>query len=339
MITISLQSLILTAQARALRPHILGVLSTWFFPAWMSWGLCLPYLAGVSLLIVGLCTILSKNARKQHGQDWILSFGPVFFAVPLAVFGIEHFTATKFVVPMVPSWIPGPLFWVYFVGIALIAAALSIAVGNQTRLSATLLGAMILMFEGLMHIPRIVATPGDRIAWTVALRDLAFIGGASALAGAQTEARRTGATHKLVNLARFFIGVPVTIFGVEQFMHPDLAPGVPLIRLTPHWIPGYLLWGYLTGVCFVVTGLALILNKKPRLSATVMGLIILFLVLFIYVPIVAADPSDIGNGLNYLVDTLALCGSALALAEAQRMTASNPKVVSQMYAEREPIHS
>ena len=43
---------------------------------------------------------------------------------------------------------------------------------------------------------------------------------------------------------------------------------------------------------------------------------ILILVLFIYLPIVAADPSDIGNGLNYIVDTLAFSGAALVLADA-----------------------
>jgi hypothetical protein len=43
---------------------------------------------------------------------------------------------------------------------------------------------------------------------------------------------------------------------------------------------------------------------------------VLLLVLFIYLPIVIANPADIGNGLNYLVDTLALSGSALTLAGA-----------------------
>ena len=37
---------------------------------------------------------------------------------------------------------------------------------------------------------------------------------------------------------------------------------------------------------------------------------------FVYVPIVAADPSDIGNAFKYLVDTLLLSGTLLALAGA-----------------------
>jgi hypothetical protein len=60
------------------------------------------------------------------------------------------------------------------------------------------------------------------------------------------------------------------------------------------------------------------LNKKPRLAATWLGLMILLLVFVVYVTVVVANPSDIGGGLNYLVDTLLLSGSALAFAGSQR---------------------
>jgi hypothetical protein len=42
----------------------------------------------------------------------------------------------------------------------------------------------------------------------------------------------------------------------------------------------------------------------------------LLLVVIIDVPIVVADPSDIGNAFNYLVDTLLLSGTLMALARA-----------------------
>jgi hypothetical protein len=61
----------------------------------------------------------------------------------------------------------------------------------------------------------------------------------------------------------------------------------------------------------------LITNKKAGLAATWLGLVILLLVLAVYLPIVVAIPSDIGNGLNYLADTWLLGGSVLAFAQAQ----------------------
>jgi uncharacterized membrane protein len=224
-------------------------------------GLCLPYFIGV-FLSVGLSRINKNHVQQARGLGKIIPLGPVFLAVPMAVFGRQHFTATKFVVPMVPSWIPGHLFWVYFVGTALIGAALSIVVKQQAGLAAMLLGVMFVMFELLMHIPRIVSTPDDRFALAVTLRDLAFCGGALALAGGQWEERRTQGTSKIITVARVFIGIPIAVFGVEHFLHPDFAPGVPLNKMTPSWIPVRLLWGYLTGVVFVVTGLRLIVNKE-----------------------------------------------------------------------------
>jgi uncharacterized membrane protein len=43
-----------------------------------------------------------------------------------------------------------------------------------------------------------------------------------------------------------------------------IDPVVPLDKLTPLWIPAHLLWGYLTGVVFVVGGIALLINKQAR---------------------------------------------------------------------------
>lgn len=40
------------------------------------------------------------------------------------------------------------------------------------------------------------------------------------------------------------------------------------------------------------------------------------MVLLVYLPIMASNLSDIGNGLNYVVDTLAFSGTALLIANA-----------------------
>jgi len=289
----------------------------WVLPAWFAWDPCLPYFTGTVILVIGLSMAIKNEAPQAHGLDKIIALGPVFIAVPIAVFGTDHFLAAKAVARMVPSWIPGHLFWVYFVGACLMSAGLSLVVKKHAGLAAALFGIMLLLFEVLISIPRIVAAPSDRFAWAVALRDLAFSGGALAFAATQTEAWRTQGTHKVITFARLFIAIPIAFFGVEHFLHPEFAPGVPLSKLTPSWIPAHLLWGYLTGAVFTATGLCLIVNKEARLAATWLGLMIFLLVLVVYVPVVVANPSDIGGGLNYLVDTLLLSGSALALAASQ----------------------
>ena len=276
----------------------------------------LPYLTGTVILLIGLYSARNEFAARQ-GLDKIVALGPVFLAVPIAVFGTEHFTATKILAGMVPRWIPGHLFWALFVGACLISAALSIAVRKYTGIAAALLGLTILLFVLLIHIPGVANAPSSRLLWVVALRDLAFSGGALSVAATQKKPWTPQVRQGLILLARLFIGVPITFLGVEQFLHPELAPGVPLPKLTPLWVPGHALWGYPIGVVFVVAGLCLITNKKAGFAATWLGLLILLLVLAIYLPIVVAIPSDMANGLNYLADTLLLGGTVLAFAEAQ----------------------
>ena len=67
----------------------------------------------------------------------------------------------------------------------------------------------------------------------------------------------------------------------------------------------------------VAAGVALIVNKKARLAATCLGLMILLLVLFVYLPILVASPTDLVS-LNYFADTLLFSGAVLVLANALR---------------------
>jgi hypothetical protein len=120
----------------------------------------------------------------------------------------------------------------------------------------------------------------------------------------------------MVTVARFLLAIPVLVFAVEHLLHPGFAPGVPLSKVTPAWIPLRLFWSYFTAVVFIPAGVALVLRKQARLAASGVGIVVLLLVSFIYLPILVASPADIANGLNYLVDTLALSGSAFALAAA-----------------------
>ena len=276
-----------------------------------------PYFAGVALLAIGVPIILKNEVPQADGLDKFMPFGRLFYAVPMAVFAGEHFTVGQFMAPMIPSWIPAHLFWTYFVGVALVAAALSMVVKKYSQLAATLLGIMIFLFVVLLHIPRVVGNPRDRIAWAVAVRDLSFSGGAFAFAGAQSKPASPGKTKPpLITLARYFIAVAALFFGIEHFLHPDFAPGVPLEKTTPTWIPLHLFWAYLAGAVLLATGASLLINKQSRLAATYLGLTILLIVLVIYLPILISMPSDIGQGLNYFVDTLLFSGTALLLADA-----------------------
>jgi uncharacterized membrane protein len=286
-----------------------------FLPGF-AWGVWLPYLSATIILVVGLST-LAKELGHRHGLDKLVALGPLFIAIPMAVFGTEHFTAAAILAGMVPGWIPGHMFWALFVGTCLLAAALSLASGKYTWLAGAMLGLMICLFVLLIHIPGIAGAPHSRIRWVVALRDLAFAGGALSVSAAQKDAWTPVARNRLVTLARLSLALLITVCGVGQFLHPELLSGIPLERSTPVWVPARLLWSYLAGVVFIVAGISMLINKRVRPAATAAGLMTMFLVVAMYIPLLASKPSDIGEGLNYLADTLLLCGSLLAFAETQ----------------------
>jgi uncharacterized membrane protein len=273
-----------------------------------------PYFAGSVLLMIGLVRIFRDERLQVGGLDRALVFGPLFLAIPMAVFGADHFIAPTIVASLVPSWIPGHLFWVYFVGVALVAASLSIVTGKHSVLAATLLSAMIFSFVLLISVPKLIANPHDRFVFAVLLRDLSFSGGALAYALAQANESSMRNPDWITTLLRYVIAVPAVVFGLEHFLHPEFVPVVPLAQPMPSWIPGHIFLAYLIGAILIVSGLSIIVNWKARLAATWLGIVVFAIVLLVYLPIMVAKASDIGNGLNYLVDTLAFSGTALLLA-------------------------
>ncbi|MGC1913502.1 MAG: hypothetical protein WA660_16805 [Candidatus Acidiferrales bacterium] len=275
------------------------------------------YFVGGVVLAIGLAVIfLRGDWQKARGFDKLILFGPLFYAAPLAAFGTEHFTLTAAIASIVPAWIPWHEFWAYFVGACFIAAALSMVTRIQARLSASLLALTFFLFVVLMDVPAWAQNPRDRFGLTLALRELAFSGGALALAASFTEQWRERGTHILATIARYFVAIPVVFYSFEQFMHGDHVPAVPLEAVTPHYVFGHAIWTYLAAVVYAAAGIPLLFGKKTRAAATWVGLSVLFVELVVYVPIAIVQRASLDNGLNYLGDTLMFCGAVLLLAGA-----------------------
>jgi uncharacterized membrane protein len=277
------------------------------------------YVCALLVSIIGLIKIFGE-LRQEHGVDKIMPFGRLFFAIPMAVFGSEHFTVTASIAALVPHWIPAHTFWVYLVGVAFLCAAVSMAVLVQARLAAALVGMTLLIFALIMDMPGVVAHPGNRFFWALALRQLAFSGGAFAFAMSPWSTRLgqplpTPTNPVIGAIPRFFVGIPSLFYGVEHLLHPEYVPGIPLQKLTPDWIPGRILLSYFVGVILILASVCLLVNKKARMAATVLGLTILLTVLCIYLPMLIAAPRDV-VALNFFFDTLLFCGTILLLANA-----------------------
>ena len=276
-------------------------------------------LAGVVYLFAGVFVVRTE-IRAARGWDRLIALDCVFIAVSLAVFAPEHFRGPQFVEGMVPTWMPARLFWAYFVGCALLAAATSLTVGRQVRLSSTLLGLMFFLFVCMLYLPSALRHSGNRFAWAYALRDLSFAGGSWALAGRCCRAASPGLSKAMILFGRIVVAVAALYYAVEHFLHPEFAPGVPLELVEPPWIPMPSAWGYIAGAILLVAGIALAMNARARTAAALIGALMAVLTLFPYLAILihawGGSASDVNDAINYVADTLLFAGAALALASA-----------------------
>jgi uncharacterized membrane protein len=276
--------------------------------------------AGIALLVIG--TVAARHEiTEARGLDKIVALTNVCVAVPLAVFGALHVAGPRFVMDIVPAYMPWRSFWVYFVGCALIAASLSIATRIGVRWSGLLFGIMMFLFVAMIHLPGALSQPHNRFLWTIVFRETAFGGGGWLLAASTRDAWRGRRRGTLMGVGRVTVAMAATVFGVEHFPHATGLPGIPLPKAMPTWVPGREIVDYVTGAALVVGAASILLNRRTKTVVTCLAGWILLAVLVIYGPVLIVALSDPATaveveGINYFADTLLFAGTLLALAKA-----------------------
>jgi uncharacterized membrane protein YphA (DoxX/SURF4 family) len=113
-------------------------------------------------------------------------------------------------------------------------------------------------------------------------------------------------------LGRTFVGVATMASGVLQLVTGDFVRLVPKL---PAWTPAHSAWPYLVGVMFVVIGLCLLSGRMARTVASVLAVMILVDVLFLYLPKIVMERSyHLGFVWINPLKCLALVGGAAILA-------------------------
>lgn len=266
---------------------------------------------GSTTLVAGL--ILARaRFRAAAGADKILVLGPVCEATALATFATEHFQAARDLMPLVPRWLPGPLFWTYFVGAALLAAAISFIAWRCVRWSGALLALLFVIIVATLDLPNVTAGLHDRIFWTLTVRELSFAGGAMVLAGC-VGSRESLFGAALRGIGRNVVATVMVFYGIEHFFFPRNVPGVPLEKMTPAWIPAPTVIAYLVGIALVLAGIGLFLRPTIRMAAAGCGILLLLLTAFFYVPIFVSEMhTELAlEGINYVGDTLLFAATVL----------------------------
>jgi uncharacterized membrane protein len=214
--------------------------------------------------------------------------------------------------------IPGATVFAYITGVWMVAAALALPWPRSRRAGGAALSAIYFIFA-LFWLPRFYTAPhylGVRLPTYigvfggVGIELIAFAAGvliwASMARTQEFDSSRSGSVLAM----RWVFGICTIAFGLQHLTNISAN-----LQYVPTWLPpGAKFWVIVTGVCFVLAGLAILTRIQDTLAAWMLGLMFLVFNLTILPTYIFADPKDHaawgGNAYN-----LAAVGSAWILAE------------------------
>jgi len=113
--------------------------------------------------------------------------GRIIFAIPFAVFGINHFIMKDYYLGMITSFIPLGAYTIILTGIMLIAASISIISKKFVKFSTITLAILLFVFIITIHIPHLFSSADKTITLVALLKDISLMGGSLMIAGIYSE--------------------------------------------------------------------------------------------------------------------------------------------------------
>jgi putative oxidoreductase len=117
----------------------------------------------------------------------ITTLGRILFAIPFALFGINHFIMMDYYVGMLTSFIPLGAYTIILTGIMLIATSISIIFKKFVKVSTITLAVLLFMFIVTIHIPHLIADADKTPTLIALLKDISLMGGSLMIAGIYSE--------------------------------------------------------------------------------------------------------------------------------------------------------
>ncbi len=120
------------------------------------------------------------------------TIGRILFAIPFAIFGINHFLMTDYYVGMLTSFVPRGAYTIILTGILMIAASISIISKKYVKFSTIMLAVLLFIFIITIHIPHLFHDTDKTITIIALLKDISLMGGSLMIAGTYSEGEKTG---------------------------------------------------------------------------------------------------------------------------------------------------
>jgi putative oxidoreductase len=127
----------------------------------------------------------------------LTTIGRILFALPFALFGINHFLMLNYYLGMLTSFVPLGAYTIILTGIMLIAASISIITKVLVKFSTLMLAVLLFIFIVTIHIPHLYID-ADKTATIIALlKDISLLGGSLMIFGIYSEEKKTGKNESI----------------------------------------------------------------------------------------------------------------------------------------------
>jgi uncharacterized membrane protein len=150
------------------------------------------------VLIAAAWVLYAEFARGRSvtAGDVGLRIACFLYGLALIAFGFSHFVYLQMTAPLVPRWLPGPVFWAYATGGIYLATGAALVIGCAPRLAATAAAVQISLITILVWGPMVVGGNLSAMHWQEAVVSWALTAGAWVVAGALQDRNWVGVTPR-----------------------------------------------------------------------------------------------------------------------------------------------
>ncbi|MDX1477855.1 MAG: hypothetical protein R3301_09100 [Saprospiraceae bacterium] len=117
----------------------------------------------------------------------------------------------------------------------------------------------------------------------------------------------------LTSFGKYLFAIPFAIFGIMHFMNAS-----EMAVMVPSWLPAEEVLVYITGLAFILAAVSIVIGKKDKLAATLLGVMLIIFVLTMHLPgvINAPDEQMMQMSMSNLLKDLMLGGAAWMYAHS-----------------------
>lgn len=214
-------------------------------------------------------------------RDLQMKIGIWFYALGTALAGLldiawGDFDASHQPIQSLGKNVPGQHLLAYVVGLCLVAAGLALLVRRSAKIGAAASAIIYLIFVALW-LPRYFAGVhafGLRISVLLGvsfgLAQQVMLVAPAAIVFASAASPDSLLQKRAAIAVRWMLGVPPILFGLLHLAAVHVFAGI-----VPQWIPFGNFWAVLTGIAFILAGVAICSGMKDVLAARLLALMLL----------------------------------------------------------------